>query len=310
MTSPIMDVAHYYYHFVHLSPRIKYTILLQRNIDYDLICQEIHRLNHKLSLCIPLPNIHRVIMIKNKSEFLTRIKEYASSLSGEGVVVLSSHGYSGLPDHRQSESDGKNEYIRVHGQTVTDDELHDNLVQTIQHNVTLYAIVDTCSSGTMLDLPYSMSTAGVVEENKWSCPGSIYCWSACGDRQSDPDDLSSRYGYSGGLSSVILDHVDWSQSWEENTRRLFHCVTNMIVSSSRPLQTMKSLTTGAISTSSNDEVHFNRLQTTTDQLQTTTDQLQTTPDQLQSVTDYTPLMITIVITIGLVLWYKTHRLYN
>ncbi|EDO17184.1 hypothetical protein Kpol_1072p54 [Vanderwaltozyma polyspora DSM 70294] len=47
---------------------------------------------------------------------------------------------------------------------IIDDELHDILVKPLQQGVRLTALMDSCHSGTALDLPYIYSTKGVVKE--------------------------------------------------------------------------------------------------------------------------------------------------
>ena len=56
---------------------------------------------------------------------------------------------------------------------ITDDEMHDILVKPLQPGVRLTALFDSCHSGTVLDLPYTYSTKGVIKEpNLWKDVGS------------------------------------------------------------------------------------------------------------------------------------------
>ena len=51
---------------------------------------------------------------------------------------------------------------------LTDDEIHDITVRPFQPGVRLNALFDSCHSGTVLDLPYTYSTNGVIKEpNMW-----------------------------------------------------------------------------------------------------------------------------------------------
>lgn len=53
-----------------------------------------------------------------------------------------------------------------------DDEMHDILVKPLLPGVRLTALFDSCHSGTVLDLPYTYSTKGVIKEpNMWKNVG-------------------------------------------------------------------------------------------------------------------------------------------
>ncbi|SCU89424.1 LAFA_0E17920g1_1 [Lachancea sp. 'fantastica'] len=55
---------------------------------------------------------------------------------------------------------------------ITDDEMHDIMVRPLPPGVRLTALFDSCHSGTVLDLPYTYSTKGVVKEpNLWKDVG-------------------------------------------------------------------------------------------------------------------------------------------
>ena len=47
---------------------------------------------------------------------------------------------------------------------IVDDEMHRIMVQPLEAGVRLTAIVDSCHSGTALDLPYIYSTQGILKE--------------------------------------------------------------------------------------------------------------------------------------------------
>ncbi|SCV05739.1 LANO_0H14114g1_1 [Lachancea nothofagi CBS 11611] len=55
---------------------------------------------------------------------------------------------------------------------IIDDEMHDILVKSLPPGVRLTTLFDSCHSGTVLDLPYTYSTKGVVKEpNLWKDVG-------------------------------------------------------------------------------------------------------------------------------------------
>ncbi|CCK68019.1 Ca(2+)-dependent cysteine protease MCA1 KNAG_0A03330 [Huiozyma naganishii CBS 8797] len=56
---------------------------------------------------------------------------------------------------------------------IIDDEMHDIMVRPLSQGVRLTALFDSCHSGSVLDLPYTYSTKGVVKEpNMWKNVGS------------------------------------------------------------------------------------------------------------------------------------------
>lgn len=73
------------------------------------------------------------------------------------VFFFAGHGTQ-EEDLDGDEIDGKDETIcpsdfRIHGKIV-DDEINRTIVRPLPSGVTLHAIVDSCHSGTVLDLPY------------------------------------------------------------------------------------------------------------------------------------------------------------
>ncbi|CCC68261.1 hypothetical protein NCAS_0B01770 [Naumovozyma castellii] len=53
-----------------------------------------------------------------------------------------------------------------------DDDMHDIMVKPLREGVRLTALFDSCHSGTVLDLPYTYSTKGVIKEpNMWKDVG-------------------------------------------------------------------------------------------------------------------------------------------
>ncbi|GAV50236.1 hypothetical protein ZYGR_0U00920 [Zygosaccharomyces rouxii] len=73
---------------------------------------------------------------------------------------------------------------------IVDDIMHDIMVKPLQPGVRLTALFDSCHSGTVLDLPYTYSTKGVVKEpNIWKDVGQ--------------DGFQAVMGYATGNTSAI-----------------------------------------------------------------------------------------------------------
>jgi hypothetical protein len=142
---------------------------------------------------------------------------YRPQASDTVWFTVSSHGYTGgagAGGTARNESDGSNEYLVWNGtERLLDDELRDLIVTPCPVSATLLGCIDSCSSGTMLDLPYqwhydvqaqTTRRSGTIEytPSKSNCRTII--WSACTDRQSSSDDLS-QLGFGGSLMSAMLD---------------------------------------------------------------------------------------------------------
>merc|ERR1711862_1035735 len=78
-----------------------------------------------------------------------------SSEAGDYCLLhYSGHG-SCVEDRDGDEMDGYDEcIIPSTGGSILDDELHENVVLRLKKDVTMFAVFDSCMSGTMLDLPY------------------------------------------------------------------------------------------------------------------------------------------------------------
>lgn len=78
---------------------------------------------------------------------------------------------------------------------IIDDEIHDIMVKPLQPGVRLTALFDSCHSGTVLDLPYTYSTKGVIKEpNLWKDVGQ--------------DGLQAAMAYATGNTSRMLTSLN------------------------------------------------------------------------------------------------------
>lgn len=145
-----------------------------------------------------------------------------------GLVVtcylfISSHGF--VSSANQDEPSGRNQQLGIASGHVDDDRFPVELwcplscwLQSTADSVQLdvVATVDTCHSGTLLDLPYStildrrrgsppplISSARAPEQ--YASQLTIVSVSACTDQQSSQDDIGLSYGWGGGLVGCFLD---------------------------------------------------------------------------------------------------------
>lgn len=147
-------------------------------------------------------------------DWLTKNLQEQDSL----LFYYSGHGLRTL-DLKAEEVDGFDEAIcpvdfNTEG-IIIDNLINEKLVQRLKRGVTLHAIIDSCHSGTMLDLPH------VYNRNKgdWDPPhhkcrgtggGKAICFSACEDYQlaSDTSMLSTANTAAGAMTLTFVQAVN------------------------------------------------------------------------------------------------------
>lgn len=194
LPSTIFDIVHLYMLFFEhkMSKEIH---LLSMNTEYTkrVFVNEHSRLAAKglISLSLKEPKVEEFSISTLKSLLQPHKKI---------VVSISGHGYSGIQD--VNESDNRGEYIQA-SRIIRDDELFHifNLPSDI------LILVDTCHSGTMIDLPLVMNSDGSYrQENKNITRGNIISISSVSDSQLSMDSFST-YGFGGNLISNYIDFV-------------------------------------------------------------------------------------------------------
>jgi hypothetical protein len=155
-------------------------------------------------------NVGHLFQVDSRKKFFDEIHNLTDHLKDMNVYfALASHGYSGLPDHKGTESDGRNEYIRIGGDVIVDDELFDNFVSRIDVSVNMFMIADTCQSASIYDLSfaYNIDHNRYYKENNSEAACNCIAFGACLDSQFNSDTLNDYVGFSGGFSSVILSYI-------------------------------------------------------------------------------------------------------
>ncbi|KAJ9561282.1 hypothetical protein OSB04_006442 [Centaurea solstitialis] len=119
--------------------------------------------------------------------------------SGDSLMFYyAGHGCQ-VPDQDGDEIDGYDEALcpldyKTVG-TILDDEINATIVAPLPRGATLHSVIDTCFSGTLLDLPFlcKINKHGLYmwEEqqlsNKGTSGGKAFCISACADDQNSAD---------------------------------------------------------------------------------------------------------------------------
>ncbi|XP_076915541.1 metacaspase-1-like [Bidens hawaiensis] len=125
-----------------------------------------------------------------------------------------------VPDEHGDEVDGYDSALcpldyRVAG-VIIDDEINATLVAPLPHGVTLHTVVDTCFSGTLLDLPFlcKISWDGLYkwEEHqlrvKGTRGGKAVCISACADDQYSADTSAFTGKAIGALTFSFIQTIE------------------------------------------------------------------------------------------------------
>lgn len=132
-----------------------------------------------------------------KTNILLELDKFLTSSQENDFLYFhySGHG-SYVNDKNNDESDGKDETIVSKDlQNITDDELISIIKQKLSRNTNLLAIFDSCHSGTVLDLKYSLSdsnTISIISNSKYDDIGpNVMMISGCRDSQTSEETLTS-----------------------------------------------------------------------------------------------------------------------
>ena len=141
----------------------------------------------------------------SKSELIQKlnymIKNYKNiwfSFSGHGTQLI---------NFENSEHDGCDESLVMSkpdndGYYVTDDELFE-VFQQLKPGQKMFCIIDTCHSGTMLDLQYIFMKNTLEKNNNKKIQGNVICLSGCSDAQTSADVRNGDNSY-GAMSNALL----------------------------------------------------------------------------------------------------------
>nr|XP_043622194.1 metacaspase-1-like isoform X2 [Erigeron canadensis] len=136
------------------------------------------------------------------------------------MFYYSGHGCQ-VPDKDGDESDGYDEALcpvdyRVAGM-ILDDEINATIVAPLPHGVTLHSVIDTCFSGTVLDLPFlcRINQDGLYRweaehqiKNKETRGGKAVGISACADYQNSADTSAFTGNAIGALTFSFIQAIE------------------------------------------------------------------------------------------------------
>jgi hypothetical protein len=158
-----------------------------------------------------------------KNNILTEFKNLLSnSQAGDLLFFLySGHGSYAL-DKNGDEQDGYDELIVSSDlKGITDDELKTIIQQNLKQNVTLFAMFDSCFSGSVLDLRYqymdSLNYDNYTENGKDAITnGNVFMISGCTDEQTSADAVFNNKP-NGAMTWSLLESLKQkpNNSWRE-----------------------------------------------------------------------------------------------
>jgi hypothetical protein len=131
--------------------------------------------------------------------------------------AFSGHG-SYIKDNNNEELDGNDELIYpIDGNYITDDKFKQIIDTHLKVGVTLFALFDSCNSGTMLDLRYNFLTDESITNYENSknneTTGNVYMISGCKDNQYSIDGIFNGKR-NGALTWAFLECIKSNQSWK------------------------------------------------------------------------------------------------
>jgi hypothetical protein len=158
-----------------------------------------------------------------KNNILTEFKNlFVNSQAGDLLFFLySGHGSYAL-DKNGDEQDGYDELIVSSDlKGITDDELKTIIQQNLKQNVTLFAMFDSCFSGSVLDLRYqymdSLNYDNYTENSKQAITnGNVFMISGCTDEQTSADAVFNNKP-NGAMTWSLLESLKQkpNESWRE-----------------------------------------------------------------------------------------------
>lgn len=189
------------------------------------ICNNIFVISNNNLCSTTIKNkVKNLELIDPKIEYMTSqtllddLESLIKLLKNNFFLTLSSHGYA---------NQDKN-YIYWNGKKITDQNFHDILTNNMNNQLHCLSLIDTCQSGTMLNLNYQTKDTLIYKpENLSNSDLNIICIGAVDDNEYDQDDISN-FGYGGGLTSAFIDFMTDSTSTKKTIRTFFIYYKNRI----------------------------------------------------------------------------------
>jgi len=144
----------------------------------------------------------------------------ANAQSGDLLFVLYSGHGSNVIDRNGDETDGRDEMIITSDlKGILDDDLKSIIQAKLKKDVTLFAMFDSCHSGTMLDLKYqyldSLNYDTFTEHSsQLETAGNVLMISGCADAQTSAD-ANINNKYQGAMTWSMLQTLKPNITWSD-----------------------------------------------------------------------------------------------
>jgi len=159
---------------------------------------------------------------------LTSLAQFLSS-GVEGDLLFfsySGHGSYTL-DRNNDENNGNDEMIIASDlKGIVDDELKAIIQSKLKKNVTLFALFDSCFSGTVLDLKYQyfdslVNDTNTINNNETETIGNVIMISGCNDEQTSADAFLEKK-YQGAMTWSFISAISESKSlsWKDLLKKM------------------------------------------------------------------------------------------
>ena len=169
--------------------------------------------------------------VATRAQIVAKIKEFSARLKSSRAKCAffhySGHGI-GFADSGKGdkELDSRDEFIVTgDNKKIQDDYLHKLIVDNIPDDCVLFAVMDCCHSGSILDLPWRWEPRGaggdgeLHVEGVLTSPGVTIAISGCKDSQTSADIYNREEGQSeGALSGTlyrVMETLPGMKSWVE-----------------------------------------------------------------------------------------------
>jgi metacaspase-1 len=169
-----------------------------------------------------------------KQNIIKEFKKLLNNSDAGDLLVFSFSGHgSYIRDNNGDENDGRDEMIiPIDFQPILDDEFR-NIIQTnLKKDVTLFALFDSCHSGTVLDLKYQYYDSSnydefTINEKVFETNGDVIMISGCADAQTSMDSYFNNK-WQGALTWSFLESLKELESptWRELIKNMRDILKN------------------------------------------------------------------------------------
>ena len=227
-----MTIRH---HKNYKIPLTQYTICIITDNMTEIV-KHLKLLYHMYELTLTDVSHIRIQHVKNKCDFINYLTDNLRRITAHNdyhsvLLSISAHGYtkraSGI--YINMETNHKSEYLKLGQEIIYDHELTEILYKNLNSTIECACLIDTCHSGTMLNLDY-ISSDGIIYkrtkmrsttgtgnikhidkkdtiDNKSISIPKIMAISSCNDNEMTGEDIGTYAGWGGKLITHFIDYV-------------------------------------------------------------------------------------------------------